>query len=148
MKKSFGSMPLTWTKLGEYNDVADIYLCDQIVAHRRFDTSSNEWNGSELQQWVNGEFYRKAFTKKQRSLIIGNKDTNDNVFLLSRNEYDKFESKITKGEFFWWLRAPGFSTIYATYVDCHGGVYCGGLFAVDDYLGVRPTILLRKEVKQ
>ena len=145
MSKEFGSMPLTWTKLGEYNDKADLYLCDQIVAHMRFDPRSNEWNGSELQRWLNCEFYRQAFSDEQRKQIVGNEKTQDCVFLLSVEEFEKYKQRISGTHHYWWLRSPGSYTKYSKYsafVNYKGDILNEGP-GVIHYYGVRPAILLR-----
>ena len=147
MSKEFGSMPLTWTKLGEYNDVSDIYLCDQIVAVMRFDAKSNKWTGSDLQRWLNCEFYRQAFTDEQRKQIVGNETTHDCVFILSVEEFNRFNSHIKIIELPWWLRSPGSYANYAALVDDYGDVDGGGDDVDGGSIGVRPAILLRKKAK-
>jgi len=145
MSKEFGSMPLTWKKLGEYNDETDIYLCDQIVDIRRFDEKSNEWNESELKRWLNCEFYRKAFSDEQRKQIVRNEITQDCVFLLSVEEFIKYKRRIAIATDYWWLRSRGNFTSYAAIVHNHSAIN-DGCNVVINYC-VRPAILLMKKAK-
>lgn len=144
-KKTFGSMPLTWTKIKEFDDKSDLYLCDQIVAFGRFDAKSNDWHISELRQWLNGEFYETVFSDREREKIVKHKDIDDNVFCLSIDEYNECRDVITcilKG---WWLRSPGYSARFAASVNYRGGVGLIGDYVHLSNPGVRPALLLRKE---
>jgi hypothetical protein len=148
MSKEFGYIPLTWTRIGDYSEGVGIYLCDKIVAVRRFDLNSNEWNGSELQRWLNCEFYRQAFTDEHRKKIVGNETTHDCVFLLSIEEVVKYKPRITRDHFTrdpcpWWLRSPGYSMNFATTAVIDGDIYYYS-YDVNNYNGVRPAILLKE----
>ena len=40
---------------------------------RRFDDNSNVWNGSELQEYLNGEFYNESFSDVEKAAIVTSK---------------------------------------------------------------------------
>ncbi len=56
--------------------------------------TSGTWRDSSLRSYLNGEFYKKAFTEDEKKKIINSflkdpESTKDNVFLLSKDEADK-----------------------------------------------------------
>ncbi len=96
---------------------------------RLFDSESNNWADSEIRKWLNGEFYNKAFTDQEKKSIkfsnLSDVSTIDNVFLLNKEEADKYfandekrKCKVTDyamkngawvaGNDYsvWWLRSP------------------------------------------
>ena len=110
-----------------------------------FNDDSNDWENSEIRQWLNSDFYNKAFNGKERKLIkssnLSDVNTTDNVFLLSKEEADKYfandearRCKATEyavrngalvanssfgdnaGYSMWWLRSP--------YPNISNSVYC------------------------
>ncbi len=89
---------------------------------RAFDDTSNNWEDSEIRQWLNGFFYNKAFSDKEKKMI--NSFEGDKVFFLSKEEaegfFDNSESRQckptkyavihkayvnSKGYSYWWLRS-------------------------------------------
>ena len=130
--------PIEW-------QVLSIENCKMLVISRygldvkRFDGSSNEWKNSEIRNWLNGDFYNKAFTDQDKKYInlsnLSDVGTSDNVFLLSKEEAEKYFANDTarqckatdyavkngawvgsgswldggvsrKGYSKWWLRSP------------------------------------------
>ncbi|MBQ8290681.1 MAG: hypothetical protein IJY01_07425, partial [Clostridia bacterium] len=61
--------PIRWRILSENNDSAFVF-CDSIIANHRYDDSSNNYEESEIRQWLNETFYQKAFTELQQEIII------------------------------------------------------------------------------
>ena len=61
---------------------------------KRFDDSSHYWESSEIRQWANGDFYNKAFNEAEKKYInyskLSDVGTSDNVFLLSKEEAEKY----------------------------------------------------------
>ena len=126
--------PIEWQVLAIKNNkmlVSSKYGIDC----KRFDGSSNNWCNSEIRNWLNGDFYNKAFNEKERKYIkssnLSDVGTTDNVFLLSFDEANKYfandESRRCKateyavkngawvadsscgdnaGYSYWWLRSP------------------------------------------
>jgi hypothetical protein len=149
MNKTFGSIPLTWTLIGDYSEGVGIYLCDQIVNIMPFneDINSNNWLDSKVKRWLKTEFYSNAFSEEQRERIVDHSEAKAHVFLLSSEEYVKYNGNIPLLRSSWWLRSQGDYTNKAAVVNYNGDLNNYGYY-VNNYYGVRPAILLRKEVKQ
>ena len=141
--------PIEW-------QVLSIENCKMLVISRygldvkRFDGSSNEWKNSEIRNWLNGDFYNKAFTDQEKKSInlsnLSDVGTSDNVFLLSKEEAEKYfandDSRRCKatdyavkngawvasinGYSWWWLRSPNYDSVY--FVDNDGDVYYGYVY--------------------
>ena len=129
--------PVEWRVLAIENNKA-LVISRYGLDSKRFG-SSNNWDGSEIRKWLNGEFYNSTFSIDEKARI---KSFNqDNVFLLSYEETEKYFSdddarkcKLTsyakaEGAFeiddfcFWWLRSSisnGSNRVYC--VDCDGDV--------------------------
>jgi hypothetical protein len=88
-----------------------------IIDMRPYHTTSKEitWEKSSIRKWLNGKFYKAAFTAKERKKILkttlenknnptygtnGGKNTKDKIFLLSIEEAEKYfkndKARITK----------------------------------------------------
>lgn len=93
------------------------------LASMDFDLSSNDWKNSAIRHWLNNGFYNKVFTEQEKKYI--NSFNGDNVFLLSKEEAEKYfanndarKCKVTyfakangayvadSGNSPWWLRSP------------------------------------------
>ena len=131
-----------------------------------FDSSSNDWKNSEIRQWLNGDFYNKAFSENEKKFInlsnLSDVGTSDNVFLLSKEEAEKYfankderkckatEYAVKNGAYVnssngysvWWLRSPDPNHSCGVYdVNNDGGIYdnCN----VYSYNGVvRPALFI------
>lgn len=56
---TFGELdgkPIEWIVKERYDDGTMLILSKECVADRRFDNRSNNWEKSELREWLNGEF--------------------------------------------------------------------------------------------
>ena len=89
---------------------------------RRFDDDSNDWEKSEICDWLNGEFYNGSFNEDEKGMIASSDP--GKVFLLSEDEAGRYfssdddrkceptEYAKTNGAFeyegygCWWLRSP------------------------------------------
>lgn len=120
----------TWTRIGELHS-HDLYLCDDVVREMNFNTSSinNIWNNSDIRKWLNNDFY-KSLSDDEKDIITKNRELNDNIFLLSKDEYKKFEENIPLvREWLWRLedafiirssKASGFCVGYPSFsLDTH-----------------------------
>lgn len=138
------------------------------------------WETSTVRNWLNNTFFNTAFTPEEQSAILlttvdnsalqGNnrwndqeqKNTEDNVFLLSYAESDLYfdddesrrciptnyavsagaETKNfiygTPDTGWWWLRSPGEKPHYAAFVNYDGERYSNAVG--NDYLSVRPAL--------
>lgn len=158
-----------WIVLDKQEDKV-LLLSLFIVEERNFSKDNyrtNVWEKSDIRKWLNKSYRDKAFTKAERKMILkshltnsdNQNDTNDYVFLLSKDEIDKYldseEDRITykksaveryadniselEGED-WWLRSKGLSKQYISSITDIG------LFndiGADPFLcekGIRPAI--------
>lgn len=65
---------------------------------------------------------------------------NDEIFLLSIEEYKKYRDLIPKIHSLWWLRSPGNLSQYVAHVDVSGSVYDNGNVVNYGIEAVRPAI--------
>lgn len=83
--QDYPGQPILWRVLGVVDGRA-LLLSEFILDVRPFDGDSNEWADSDLRSWLNGSFYRTAFSEGERAAILpGGRDLGA-VFLLSRAE--------------------------------------------------------------
>ena len=133
---------------------------------KRFDDDSNDWKDSEIRQWLNSDFYNKAFNEKDKQFIKSFEG--DKVFLLSKEDAEKYFfydsarrckptdyaikngamvyknnlEKVEAGYSYWLLRTPypSFSnSLY--YVDGDGAIYFI-IVQIDDVL-IRPALWIK-----
>lgn len=153
--------PIEWRILERYSDDTALLISKYCLAARRFDSTSNDWEQSEIRQWLNNEFYNATFKDEDKNAIIKNREAGCKVFLLSVEEANKYfknnEDRIAYptpcaivrgayindnygGSCWWWLRSPGTFQNYAAYVDDDGYVDSGGLDVDDDSRAVRVAL--------
>ncbi|MBR4748292.1 MAG: hypothetical protein IK083_01795 [Abditibacteriota bacterium] len=135
------------------------------------------WEKCTLRSWLNGAFFEEAFDAAEKARIAetevnnnnsagdppvwGGFDTLDKIFLLSRDEAEKYfagyEQRACKptayaktrhiyreGEYCrWWLRSPGASSKNAVYVNEAGDVFANGFTVHFDSNGVRPCMWIK-----
>lgn len=82
--------PIEWRVLAKGENKI-LVISKYGLEARRFDRKSNKWNNSEIRQWVNKDFYNKAFNENEKKYI--NSFDGDNVFLLSKEEVEKYFAK-------------------------------------------------------
>ena len=135
--------PLYWTKIGPLLD-CDLYLCDSIIEIRRFDEASNIYSQSEIRQFCTA-LYNTAFSYAEKCKMISHPLLKDFVFLLSEDEYLKYDLNIKNIGRLWWLRSQG--SRYASYikfVNYDGSTDGSGFYVANDSIGVRPAIILKR----
>ena len=64
----------------------------------------------------------------------------DEIFLLSKEEYEKHKKNIPVVNNWWWLRSPGYSSRSTAYVDLDGSVDFFGYYVGNDSDSVRPAL--------
>ena len=158
--------PVEWRVLAIENNKA-LVISRYALDAMRFDPESNDWSKSEIRRWLNGEFYNSTFSGEEKARI---KSFNqDNVFLLSREEAEKYfansdarKCKPTsyakaKGaseidDFcWWWLRSPYPSISNRVYYVSNGGdvrYYVHNIINLDVYNyngSVRPALWVNLE---
>lgn len=101
----FKCEPIKWKIIGEENGMY-ILLADQIIDNQQYHNKlkSVNWANSYMRKWLNGEFYRTAFSASERKLLkkvsvttpknqqygtSGGKTVKDRVYLLSAQETAK-----------------------------------------------------------
>ena len=179
---------ISWTVLTEENGTA-LLLCDMIIDSQSYhhtpeqtgDAYANNYEYSDIRAWLNDVFYNTAFDDLQKSIIVNtlvdnssvsNKyacnDTNDNVFLLSKEEitnssygfldnagYDTAREKAPtdysvvqganvqkRGTCGWILRTPDTSSYYVITVDSSGSAYYSDRVCSTAY-GIVPAIMIQ-----
>lgn len=138
--------PIEWIVLKE-NDFSALVVSKNVLFTRRFDPSSNDWNNSEIRAYLNGDFFRQAFTDEDRKSIVNTfvEGRKTDVFLLSKGEAASYMSgaELT-ASYRWWLRS------YSSYdnnrswnifgvngeFDYYGVVY--------DSYGIRPAMYVKE----
>ena len=145
-----------------------LLLTEDAVDGRSFNRDrydGNDWGTSDIKEWLNGSFYRGAFSESEKSAILtayyryggrygGDRTDSSKIFLLSTDEalngdyFNDYNGRITmwNGENLgWWLRSPGFDFDIAAIVTSDGKVY-GGIDYNYDLVGVkraiRPALIL------
>jgi len=101
-----GKEAIDWIVLDVQDDEAFI-LSEKCLDARIFSETweMSEWTGSNIREWLNGDFMQTAFSSNLQDLIVckeiknerdpyyavsyGEEDTLDYVFLLSYNEFKK-----------------------------------------------------------
>lgn len=171
---SNGSEPIRWCVLKATND-STMLISQQALDMRPFNYSRKAvtWETSSLRAWLNDNFYNAAFNETEKMFIKETtlENTEDKVFLLSRNEamslFGKDANRKTsnteyavrnadpyyKNFCFWWLRSRSSdrSTEIADIVDGSGGMIDVGFMEpaasfVDEYNSVRPVIWVNNKV--
>jgi hypothetical protein len=151
--------PIIWRVLeaGETDDAfpAAFLLAEDAVAEMPFDDFSYDWNNSDINRWLNEDFYRGAFSEKERETIMNSsyryggeygsskKEAVSKVFLLSTDEAEDesfFANDADRSiEDWWWLRSPGSNDVFAALVYSDGEVFGGGYFVMHGR-AVRPAL--------
>ncbi len=135
------------TKNTSVHDVKenDVYPTSETSARQKlidlgvFDKDGNIVD--ELKDFIVkiGDEATKLFEPK-----VGFKD--DEIFLPSVDEYEKYKDKIPAINYLWWLRSPGDDSFRAASVDIDisGRAFRFGTMVNQDCIGVRPMIHLPK----
>ncbi len=106
----YNTDPIKWRVLANNADTKQLFLLsDQALDTVKYHTESKAvtWETSTIRSWLNGTFYKSAFTSAEQEIIKSTKvtadanpefdtdpgnDTTDKVFLLSINEENKYFS--------------------------------------------------------
>lgn len=110
----FECTPIKWRIIGELNG-RYILLADEIIDNQQYHNKLKavSWAGSYMRKWLNGEFYRTAFSASERKLLAkvsvstsknkkygtsGGKSVKDKVYLLSAQEAAKASYGFTSND--------------------------------------------------
>ncbi len=170
-----GEEPIEWYVLEQKKDsclLVSRYAIDLLKYHGAEEPVT--WEKCGLRGWLNCEFLDIAFNPGERAAIlvtevdnsVGNKifgidggnNTEDSVFLLSREEAEAYfpikeerrceptspiRSAAIGGYSNWWLRSPGTQESCADYVSSTGGFISG---RVDlKYTAIRPVMWVKSD---
>lgn len=137
---SWNGNPIEWIVLKE-DDFSALVVSKNVLFTRRFDPSSNDWNNSEIRAYLNGDFFRQAFTDEDRKSVVNAfvESRKTDVFLLSKSEAKSYMSgdELNTGSW-WWFRSPSYS----------GDVSISGFFgfsSVYNTYGVRPAMYVKEQ---
>lgn len=65
---------------------------------------------------------------------------NDKIYLLSKEEYERYENKIPPINCDWWLRTPCDNNNGVATVGCDGFVGDDGMYCYNPFIAIRPVI--------
>jgi len=146
-------------------DSTALLVAEEIVKKTEYNNShaSTTWENCSLRLYLNNEFYNE-FGVKEKALIVssrilnlsnidyetaGGNATNDNVFLLSIAEANRYftddadrVANYNGSADWWWLRSPGGDNQYAAGVEGRGKIGIGGN-RLDSIHGVRPALYIK-----
>jgi len=123
----YNDIDIEWRVLDKQKDKA-LLISDKVLFSKEFsdNVENTTWENCTLRSYLNNEFYNSAFENEDRKLIIKNKVINSNIesdgadekkytedyiFLLSYEEYNKYFSSDIEYEYnrnsgsSWWLRS-------------------------------------------
>lgn len=88
--------PILWRVLTVQNGLA-LLLSEKVLDAHRYDTSSKNWEGSELKTWLNNNFISTAFSHNERATIVDSTERGK-VFPLLEDDLKKPEYGFTSNE--------------------------------------------------
>ena len=152
--------PIEWIVLKE-ESFGTLVISKSILFNRRFDKyrnhSGNKWDRCELREYLNSDFFEKAFTNIEKrsvvyALILGDEcpNTKDNIFLLSYSEASSLfngDSDRKMGSI-WSLRSPHKDGLeYTSHVESNGVVLnkSSRCTYTDNSYGIRPAMYIREK---
>ncbi len=164
-------VPMEWEIL-DYDEesgktlLASRYIEKIIAYDDKENVTETTWKDCTLRKWLNSEFYEEAFSKDEKALIAANtysegEDMEDNVFILSYSEVEKYYPITNAGSIIdricalrngasrdWWLRTPdeesGITSAHVALITADGGSckpyaelanegFCDESLCYDDY---------------
>ena len=157
---TFELVDLKW-KILDITEQGYVCLADKLDDTRRFDDDFNNWESSDLRNYLNTDFYNKLVDEIgednivpfERDLLSLDGQTEygkceDKVSLINVDEYRKYRSLIPNAEYYWW-------TITADSTKCNddskwvrvvspSGNFCS--CNCNDYGGVRPFCIFSSSI--
>ncbi len=128
-----------WILLDRSKDKVLLLLAGDYRQHIYDNGDGNTWENTWIRRWLHKKFRENVFNSGEKKLLIPvdndpSQDKTDKVFLLSQEEYEKYQSILRfsaewgewyKGEWYpvtdaWWLRSPEAGT--EVWVDREGKV--------------------------
>lgn len=118
-------------------------------------SGSVTWETSTLRKWLNSDFLNASFTETERGNIIlsdivnsdnavygtdGGNDTQDNIFILSVEEVQKYDALVSTFQSNCWLRSPGFDQTSTAFHLGNNTVMPYGYIATSTDIAVYPAM--------
>ena len=154
---------LKWRVLCDNGDIRLILSEKSLTKQRPYNKQCKDvtWETCSLRQFLNKEFFTKAFSDEERSIVIevkntnpdnleygtpGGNDTEDRVFILSLEEVNKYlpQEADRKNGSYWWLRTPGENSRQALVVDDNGDLMTDDEGWVEFDYCVRPAMWIKQ----
>jgi len=135
---TYGGKPIEWLVL-DVRDNKALIITVNVIEQRRFDSSTNDWETSELRQYLNNEFIdRLNKTKIDGEIFLLSVDEINEYFKGGTNRTAKYRGKTA-----WcWTRSPGYIVKDCANKNKGGAVRVYGLDVRDASGGVRPALWL------
>ena len=171
--------PIVWVVADKNMQDRTVLLVSKYIIENENMQYSNDvqlsnWNNSQVREWLNGDFYNKAFTQEEKAHIKhefisgGNNPkydkvnssifSEDYVFILSIDEQKKFLKKRAKptpyikpkiktylGYSCYWLRTLGIDHNNVSSVNPTGRINYEGYFPIN-HGGVRPALVYSLDI--
>ncbi len=171
-----GKEPIEWLVLEKNEDsclLISRYALEELKYHEKNEPVT--WETSSVRAFLNGEFLQVAFSPEEQAAILasnvdnslgnqifhteGGNNTEDKVFLLSREEVMEFfptegericrptthsRRAALAGYSHWWLRSPGSKPSYAEYINYTGAFLSGNVDR--EFTAIRPVIRVVSDV--
>ncbi|MFQ9049162.1 MAG: DUF6273 domain-containing protein [Coprococcus sp.] len=157
---TFELVDTTW-KILDITSAGYICLADSIE-DMKFDSDSNNWENSDLRDYLNEGFLEKIAAEIglenivpfERDLLSLDGQTEygkceDKVSLLTVDEYRKYRNLIPNTKDYWWWLVSPWSTPCNDYKRAVAVVSSAGNFndnCCNDYLGVRPVCIFSSSI--
>ena len=151
---------LTW-KILDITDKGYMCLADRLDEKMEFDSDCNNWQASDLRNYLNTDFYKKLsgavgednIIPFERNLLSLDGQSEygtceDKVSLLTVDEYRKYRKHIPNTDDYWWWLITPWSTPCNDYKTSVTVVSSSGYFGGDvcsDY-GVRPFCIFSSTI--
>lgn len=157
---TFELVGLKWTIL-DITEKGYMCLAEKLEERMQFDANCNNWQASDLRSYLNIEFYKKLadaigaenIIPFERDLLSLDGQTEygsceDNVSLLSVDEYRKYRLLIPNTDDYWWWMITPWSTACNGYETLVTVVSSSGNFNYcSDYgCGVRPICIFSSSI--
>ena len=151
---------LTW-KIIEITENGYACLADKLEKSMEFDSSCNNWQESDLRNYLNTEFYKQLvevvgeenIIPFERDLLSLDGQTEygsceDKVSLLTVDEYRKHRALIPNADYWWWTITPDSTkcnndTTWVSVVSSSGNFYYVDYY---DFSGVRPFCIFSSAI--
>lgn len=136
--------PIEWIVLKE-DDFSALVVSKNVLFTKRFDPSSNDWNNREIRAYLNGDFFRQAFTDEDRKSVVNTfvDGRKTDVFLLSKGEAASYMSEAELNTcFWWWLRSPSPNYDNLSWIVNSSGSFDYS-YVYNDVGGVHPAVYVK-----